>query len=335
MVFYQDIESIIFNRHEHFDCDQLIVLSGYLGPNPVEKLRDLPFETTVIYGMYGSEGIRKNLHESLVRLNHDISNIDIKYSTVPVHSKCYIWLRNGDVIYALIGSANFSVNGLTTPYKEILAETSRDSFAPLARYVAQITNSSIPCEDGQISVRRSQRAAEDESDQGEANANATNCRLFLFDLSTGSVPSKSGLNWGMARLTGSHVHIDDAYIPILKDNIRRFPHLFPPKLIFPREHVEEGRRNRHNEAIEIIWDDGTTMRGLLEGNQNENGTIFPKQIASHPLKRSLGQYIRRRLGVPSGQEITNEDLDRYGRRDIEISLQAEGIYLFDFSVPIN
>lgn len=328
MIFTQDIEEIIFDRHNHFDCDQLIVLSGYVGPNPVQKLIELPFHTTVIYGMYGSEGIRRKLHESLVRLNRDIPNVDIKYSTIPVHSKCYAWLKNGNVLYALIGSANFSVNGLTTPFKEVLAETSKDSFIPLSRYISQITDSCIPCENGVVSSARARTALE----EGITEATGEICHLSLFDLSDGIVPEKSGLNWGMAKLTGSHVHIDDAYIPILKGAIRRHPELFPKKQLLPRSEVEEGRRKRHNDAVEIIWDDGTTMQGLLEGNQTENGEIFPKQIASHPLKRTLGQYIRTRLGVPSGRRITVEDLDRYGRRDVEISLQAEGIYFFDFSV---
>lgn len=332
MIFYQDIEAIIFNRHEHFECDRMIVISGYLGPSPVERLHELPFQTTVIYGMYGSEGIRGNLHQSLVRLDQDIANIDVKYSTVPVHSKCYVWLNNGRVVYALIGSANFSVNGLTTPFKEILAETSKDSFAPLSRYIDQVTETSIPCIEGRVSRSRTTRITEENIPVSDG-ISGNNCKLSLFDLHTGQIPEKSGLNWGMASLSGSHVHIDDAYFPILKERIRQFPDLFPPKQAFPQQQVQEGRRGRHNDAIEIIWDDGTTMRGLLEGNQKENNIIYPKQISSHPLKRTLGQYLRGRLGVPSGQKITIADLDRYGRRDIEISLQAEGIYYFDFSKP--
>lgn len=51
MLFYENLEEIIFNRHEMFDVDELIVLSGYVGPQPVSRLVDLPFDTSVIYGM--------------------------------------------------------------------------------------------------------------------------------------------------------------------------------------------------------------------------------------------------------------------------------------------
>jgi len=327
MIFTQDIEAIIFNRHQNLECDQMIILSGYVGPNPVQRLIELPFKTTVIYGMYGSDGIRRNLHEALVNLNQNTSKVNIKYSTIPVHSKCYVWLYRGRVIYALIGSANFSVNGLTTPFKEVLAETSRDSFDPLARYIAQVTEVAISCEDGIFSESKTRKTNEDIT----PSIFNEECKLSLIDR-TGLVPRRSGLNWGLASLDGSHVNIDDAYIPIRKSTIREYSNLFPPKQLLPRHDVEEGRRSRHNDSIEIIWDDGTTMRGLLEGNQDEKGVMYPKQIASHPEKKILGQYLRKRLGVPSGTAITLADLDRYGRRDIEITLQAEGIYLFDFSV---
>lgn len=59
MLYHQNLEELIFNRHEvlSFRPDEFIVLSGYLGPSPVARLEELPFSTRVIYGMYGSEGI--------------------------------------------------------------------------------------------------------------------------------------------------------------------------------------------------------------------------------------------------------------------------------------
>ncbi|MCC5912695.1 MAG: hypothetical protein JJT76_19945 [Clostridiaceae bacterium] len=51
MLFYDNLEEIIFHRHEMFDADEMVVLSGYLGPQPVGRLRELPFKTSVIYGM--------------------------------------------------------------------------------------------------------------------------------------------------------------------------------------------------------------------------------------------------------------------------------------------
>ena len=96
-----------------------------------------------------------------------------------------------------------------------------------------------------------------------------------------------------------------------------------------------GRPHRHNDSVEVIWDDGTTMECLFEGNQEDNGIVYPKQIASAPSKSLLGEYLRFRIGVPSGARVTRRDLNRYGRDYISVSLQAEGIYYFDFSTNIS
>ena len=100
----------------------------------------------------------------------------------------------------------------------------------------------------------------------------------------------------------------------------------------PLEIDARGRMQRHNDSIEIIWDDGLTMEGLLEGSQPVNDKIYPKQISSFPVKAELGEYIRNRIGVPLGQPVRKHHLERYGRVDIEVSLLGEGVYKFDFSV---
>ena len=106
---------------------------------------------------------------------------------------------------------------------------------------------------------------------------------------------------------------EDAYIAIKKEYIHQYPNLFPPKQTMPTQSTTTGRPQRHNDSVEVIWDDGTTMECLLEGNQEENGIVYPKQIASAPSKAVLGEYIRNRIGVPSGARVTRRDLTRYGR----------------------
>jgi len=74
------------------------------------------------------------------------------------------------------------------------------------------------------------------------------------------------------------------------------------------------------------------MEGLFEGSQPIDGVVYPKQISSFPVKSQLGEYIRNRIGVPLGQPVRRHHLEKYGRTDITISLLAEGVYKFDFSV---
>jgi hypothetical protein len=317
MLYTKNLEELIFHRHEMHNTDELIVLSGYLGPRPVARMEELPFNSKVIYGMYGSEGIRPSLHGSLTAIQENVDNLNIFYSQLPVHSKCYVWRKKGEIIHALLGSANFSVNGLTTPFREVLAETTFDTFEPLNEYIQHVLNNSISClEVGMERVIETTEATED-------------CAVTLLGRG-GEVQNAAGLNWGQN--PENHTTPNDAYIAIRTSHIRDFPNLFPPKQLNPLETDSRGRVQRHNDSIEIIWDDGVTMEGLLEGSQPINELIYPKQISSFPVKAELGEYIRNRIGVPLGQPVRKHHLEAYGRLDIEISLLGDGVYSFDFSV---
>lgn len=317
MLYTKNLENIIFERHKIHHTDELLIISGYLGPKPVERLNELPFHTRVIYGMYGSEGIQSSLHKSLVNIQKSSSNVKIFYSQIPVHSKCYIWKNKGKISHALIGSANFSINGLTTPYREVLAETTLDTFDPLDDYAQFIINNCISCFQGEEVLPKS-----------EQKQKMLICFASLLD-KNGEVQNSAGLNWGQN--PNNHTRPNDAYIPIRTDYIRECPDLFPPKKLIPQD-SENGRSHRHNDCVEIIWDDGTTMKGLLEGSQPLNGIKYPKQISSFPIKSEMGEYFRKRLKVPLGEPVRAFHLKQYGRTDVKISLLEEGVYFFDFKV---
>lgn len=288
-----------------------------MGPRPIIRLDELPFPSTVIYGMFGSEGIKPSLHNSLLSIQNDFDKLNIFYSNLPVHSKCYVWRRNREIVHALIGSANFSTNGLTTPFREILAETTYDTFEPLNAYLRTILNNSVSCLE--IGIERII----------EPSIGIESCLLSLLGRDN-EVQNAAGLNWGQN--PNNHTRPNDAYIKIRVQDINQFPHLFPPKQLNPIITDGRGRTQRHNDSIEIIWDDGVMMAGLLEGSQPINNVIYPKQISSFPVKSELGEYIRQRIGVPFGQPVRRHHLHRYGRFDIEVSLLGEGVYKFDFSV---
>lgn len=330
MIFYENLEEIVFHRHEMFDVDELIILSGYVGPKPIERLKTLPFNTSVIYGMYGSDGIGQTLHKRLVDLDSEITNTTIYYSELPVHAKCYIWKKQGKIATALIGSANFSISGLSNPYKEVLAETTFDTFSPLDTYVNRIMTYCKKCSE-YTSESTKFKKKETVTQENTIDINGA-CRMSLLN-KYGEVSEKSGLNWGLARLTGGHTTQGDAYVAITKPMIARFPELFPPKLGKSLKTTDGAKMNRQNDAVEFIWDDGTTMEGLLEGNQSINEIMYPKQLCSGPAKNILGKYLRKRMGITDlDYQITKNDLLNYGRTDISISSQGEGIYELDFSV---
>ena len=335
MLYYENLYDIVFNRHELFRCDELIVISGYVGPAPVHRIKTIPLKTTVVYGMYASDGIHGSLHSSLVNDEKELSNLTVLCSTIPVHTKAYIWLYKNEVVHSLIGSANFSLNGLTTPYKETLAETTADTFKPLEHYRDYVISKSIPCSEATVRLTALQKMKKEKWTSYDPNV--CELPLYIMEGENRIIPSSSGINWGMAKLTGSHVNINDAYIPIPAEHVDHYPQMFPAKQAAPKDLESVFREgHRHNDTVEVIWDDGTEMTVLLEGSRGRNDDKgnkiwYPKQVASSPRKAEMGKYLRKRLGIQEGKAISYDDLVKYGRDTISISIQGEGIYYFDFS----
>lgn len=327
MFIYKNLEEIIFNRHKNIPADQLIILSGYIGPEPVMRLKQLPFPVTLVYGMYASEGIREQLHNTLLKIQQEQDNTSILYSQIPVHSKCYIWLKNNDINTAFVGSANFSLSGLENDYKESLAEITLDSYGSLRDYYSYILKNACRCDKLEPKFKHGSIKKGEKNNAVDIAADPLSANIDLF--SNNEVPAKSGLNWGIAN---GNVTLGDAYIPLHKSTIISHPGLIPPKQGFTFQKIEGAKKSRQNDVVEFIWDDGTIMQGLLEGNNEINGLTFPKQMCSSPNKNILGKYLRKRLDVDLKHRITKEDLEHYGRTDIKVTLLGEGIYGLDFSV---
>ena len=333
MLYYTDLESKVLNIPASLEFDNFVILSGYIGVEPIRKLANLPSEVhiTIIYGMYGNDNISAPLHNALLELQNTLPNIEILYSTIPVHSKVYFWREGEKIANALVGSANFSVSGLRNDYKEILTDMEVSSFSDFKTYYEYVRERCIPCTDTNIKPKKISKAPKF-SVQHQPLLTQGVCRASLLD-QKGIVAKKSGLNWGFSK---GHVSEGDAYIRISMEYIRSFPKMFPPKKYIRgiQNDNSTGRKNRENDEVELIWDDGTIMVGLLEGQHlnKQDGMIYPKQLSTSPKKSILGMYLRKRLGVRMDHVITKSDLKRYGRTHIDISLIADGIYYMDFSV---
>ena len=331
MIYSDNLEDKVFDKSKK--ADELIVLSGYIGIDPIQQTKGLPYDTKVIYGMYEESGISEQLHNSVVTVNNTLAKTDVLYAGSAIHSKCYIWRRENEIVEALTGSANFTVPGLTTPGRELLIDVSEDSFKILNEYVDDIIGNSVDCCDIKQDELKIASFIKPQviSKKGIILSSDMKCDASLVGKGD-EVPAMSGINWGLAN---GHVAEGDAYIAISAKMISEYPFLFPPKQMDFKKDKDEGKKNRQNDYIEIIWDDGTIMKGLLEGTQEINGVIYPNKISSAPKKNILGKYLRQRLGVDINHQITKADLLRYGRTDITITLEGEGVYGMNFAPRNN
>ena len=233
MLFSANLDAIIYERHKMCKCDELIIISGYVGPDPIKQISALPIHITIVYGMYGADGISKGLHDTLIKYDNENNNVDIYYSKTPVHSKIYMWRYKGEVTHALIGSANFSTNGLTTPNKETLAETTADTFMAMDAYYSFIQSRWIRCTDSSVVLKN--RTSVHQPDFSVFDPEVCSMPLYIIENNIETIQSGHGLNWGMAKLTGSHVNINDACITIPAEISSHYENLFPPKRLTPTQ----------------------------------------------------------------------------------------------------
>ncbi|CCZ11762.1 ngoFVII restriction endonuclease [Prevotella sp. CAG:1092] len=333
MLYYKNLDKTVLEMlHNTTSSNNIVIVSGYVGYQTIKMLCEqcCDVRITVVYGMYGSERISQPLHLALMEVQRQYSNITILYSTIPVHSKIYTWNCDAKIEKALVGSANFSISGMMNDYKEVLSDVEQDTYSTLKEYCDYVLSKAISCNDAEVKFQKVFKAS-GHSKLVQPLLAKNVCRATLLDRN-GMVSKKSGLNWG---LSNGHVSEGDAYIRITSNYIKLFPSLFPPKKYVGMDNpLSNGKKNRENDEVELIWDDGEKMIGLLEGQQTKtiNGLVYPKQLSTSPSKSILGKYLRKRLGVDLNHTITKSDLLRYGRTSIDISLVGEGIYYLDFSV---
>lgn len=333
MLYYKDLDKTVLEMlHNTASSNNIVIVSGYVGYQTIKMLCEqcCDVRITVVYGMYGSERISLPLHQALMEVQRQYSNITILYSTIPVHSKIYTWNCDAKIEKALVGSANFSISGMMNDYKEVLSDVELDTYDILKEYCDYVLSKAISCNNVDVKFKKVFKAS-GHSKLVQPLLAKNVCRATLLDRN-GQVSKKSGLNWGLSK---GHVSEGDAYIRITSNYIKLFPSLFPPKKYVGMDNpLSKGKKNRENDEVELIWDDGEKMIGLLEGQQTKtiNGLVYPKQLSTSPSKSILGKYLRKRLGVDLNHMITKSDLLKYGRTNIDISLIGEGIYYLDFSV---
>jgi hypothetical protein len=340
MFYYSEIYDKIFDKK--IVADRLVIITGYVGPSVVNDLANLPYGVKLFVGMYG-DNVPLEIHKSLLNTSASFNNIEIFYTSKAVHSKIYVWFIKDKIVKIYIGSANFTLSGLNTPNKEVLGELLLDSFPEVNKYLKFVLDNSKPIYEKRVNkkiMKKQNTYVDEKTSKISLLSETTRGIKNLVNIQTvkGEVHAASGLNWGFSKALPKP---NDAYIKITTEAILSNPLLFPIK------------SEKENLPIEVIWDDGTKMKMLLQGSQKIDGKIYPKQIGSFDNMSELGVYLRNRIGkklnknlvLPNVSKmefitiaknyvdrfITREILEAYGRTDITAKLIGESTYYFDFS----
>ncbi|MBM72228.1 MAG: hypothetical protein CL847_05550 [Crocinitomicaceae bacterium] len=308
------LKEIVFQKHLSIRADELNVLCGYISSTIIQDLKELDLKVKIVYGLARQEKLNDASYKDLCDLN--TGNISIYCPEILSHAKLYIWKYKGSIVYVLNGSANFSSKGLRTPHMEVLSEVSHTSFSEFEDYFNLIFDSSVPI--NKIDLDRFGSTPRPQFT--DSNDNVIDPQFCETD---SLFARASKINWGHGN---AHTNPRDAYIPIRVRDITNYPNLFPEKS------SNQGLRFHDNAPIDILWDDGERMEGLLEGSTIIDGLRYPNKISSFKSKKIMGDYLRKRLSLKEGEFVTKQVFQNYGRDNITISLISEGVYFMDFSV---
>ena len=224
MLYYTNLDKTVLGMLQNTaSSNNIVIVSGYIGYQTIKMLADSckGVHITIVYGMYGNDSISLPLHNALKEIQTQYPDVEILYSTIPVHSKIYTWNCDDSIKRALIGSANFSVSGMMNDYKEILSDVETDVFGNLRNYCNYVLSKTINCTDANVKVKKVFKAS-GRSKFTQPLLLKNVCRATLLDVH-GKVSPKSGLNWGLSK---GHVSDGDAYIRITSKYIDQFPTLF-------------------------------------------------------------------------------------------------------------
>lgn len=321
-------------------ADSLTIVSGYASPatiiehvNRLKIARGLTgsalpkVSIDLRIGMFAAGGTTRPEHDAFVRLTgQKILDGDLRVSYFPgpnvVHSKVYVWSAAGRPVNAFVGSANYTNPGFSFQHTgQLNLMTNVDPVEALG-ICALGAETLVQCTDVDDETRdrlplRRERPSEmalsrilqpsPEDVEGDAQWIGKTYSLSLLKKNGDDYAAGGGINWGLSRGRASE---DEAYISV-PSAIGRSG-FFPPR----------------NVTFDMVGDDLELLSVRIASGDNPYG----KDLTTSAPNSHLGSYIRRRMGLPSGAFVGRQQLDRYGRSDIDVTYLGNGQYALDFSV---
>ncbi|MBL4761772.1 MAG: NgoFVII family restriction endonuclease [Gammaproteobacteria bacterium] len=311
-------EKVLVDPVAELDCDSLLSISGYATSAMLEKHlqvvdklgKSIHLDLTI--GMAKNDGIeaahlgqfRKFTTDGIYKSSGSCGIIS---TGGPVHSKVFVWMREGKPQRAFAGSANYTLNGFRGHQGEAVGEVD----AKLAwDYVNACKGNATSCLDEYWDDRKTKRVFKSHKEIGVVRAVTApvlsgdrELALSWLVKNTGETPAKSGINWGQR----DGRNRNQAYIPV------------------PAEVQKTDFFPSRGEPFTVLTDDEQVIVMVVA---QENG----KALHSLPGNEIIGEYIRVRLGVSNGEYVTKEHFKAYGRSDLDFTKIDDETFLLDFSV---
>lgn len=286
-------------------ASELYIVSGYATASMAHRhlnesaIKSGETKIHLVYGMAPVSGVSLADDAMFTRLSENgLFECHYRVEQPAVHSKVYVWLSHDTPIKAFIGSANYTQRGFLGNYQEEAMEETDPVVA--LQYCQSVLSGALEIGHEDIEDHIILFSPEQQDSDTE------DCVTLSLVTRHGVVAERSGLNWGQR--PEHHRNPDQAYLRIPAHIART--EFFPPR----------------GTQFTVRTDDRVTFMAVVA----QDGS---KAIHTPDGNNILGEYFRRRLGVPLGDPVTRAHLDNYGRTDIRICKLEDETFEMDFSIP--
>jgi len=315
-------DSVLLNPFKNENVSKLTVITGYSHPSIVDRhFKDIDndrFNLKLLIGMGNTSLIEHRTYKQMmVDLFPERFECYYIKNNMRVHSKLYNWSNDTGNNFSILGSANYSQNGLiTNTQKELLYKINNDNSEMISQYLTTIFDNSIICTDENALelIRYGEsipQIPDVEVDLQNGMAieippvnNYLGYRISLLKRN-GDVPQRSNLNWGQR--PDQNREPNQAYI--------RVPKYLQDIGFFPD-------RYKHF-IIQDISDEDLIFMAV---RAQDNG----KAIHSTENNSIIGTYFRNKVGVNLGNPIKLNDLINYGKTYVDFYKVDDETFLIDF-----
>lgn len=314
----KDLKSQVLFSPLQLHVNQLYIVSGYATPNMVSwfmKNIDLPanqeIDISLIVGMPPYDGISVSVHDGFKELTQEalpkgVHSFSCSYifQNAPVHTKLYVWCKDGVPVKAFQGSANFTQSAFGANRRELMDECNAEE---ALQYYHSLEADSIYCNHAEVEeyiiLHPTHPILDKENHPNSAFEDSGLDYVTLSLLARGGeTGTKSGLNWGQRKGRNPN----QAYIGL------------------PRNIAKTGFFPLGKKHFTVVTDDGHQLIMRVE-QENDKAITTPLSNAL------LGEYFRNRLGLGNGDYVWRNDLVEYGRTDVRIYKFDDEQYYMDFS----
>ncbi|MBT5426879.1 MAG: NgoFVII family restriction endonuclease [Bacteroidetes bacterium] len=301
-------EEILTSPIRRREADSLHILSGFASSNAASRhLRSLSeisdnFNLQLTIGMARNGAITQNSHLAFRRLTQEFycTKFSCNYMPVtsPIHSKIYVWLREQTPVRAWICSANYTQAALYTFRQQEVASSCNPNQA--LEIVQQAYNSGVSCTSDSAQACVADRVpsiAGNVIQRGDLVLETVSWSLLSDTREDGL---RYGINWGHRGTRNRN----EAYIPI-------------PSQVYNTSFFPDRPIN-----FTVRTDDGFVFTCVRE---QDNG----KAITTPINNSDIGLWLRRRIGLNSGDLITSDNLQSANVAIVSFSKISEDEYLLE------